>query len=125
MWFVSGNVVGDFYIFFAGALINNVIFFAEINRKVYRSCRHVPPSSGDGEYSIDPTLSGNPFTVFCDMTTDGGMPKQRNIEMSKSQLVNSWKKIGNVSFKISNTQESVSSYFQTPTPGVLLSHSMI
>ncbi|KAL9978217.1 hypothetical protein ACROYT_G015712 [Oculina patagonica] len=44
----------------------------EINRNVYRSCRHVPPSNGDGEYSIDPTLSGNPFTVYCDTTTDGG-----------------------------------------------------
>ncbi|KAL9978223.1 hypothetical protein ACROYT_G015718 [Oculina patagonica] len=44
----------------------------EINRTVYRSCRHVHPSNGDGEYLIDPTLSGNPFTVYCDMTTDGG-----------------------------------------------------
>ena len=38
------------------AFMKNVFFFVEINRKVYRSCRHVPPSSGDGEYSIDPTL---------------------------------------------------------------------
>lgn len=30
------------------------------------------PSSGDGNYSIDPNSSGNPFTVYCDMTTDGG-----------------------------------------------------
>ena len=30
------------------------------------------PSNGDGEYSIDPSLSGKPFTVYCDMTTDGG-----------------------------------------------------
>ena len=44
----------------------------EIIKQVYRSCRHVHPSSGDGEYSIDPTMSGNPFTVYCDMTTDGG-----------------------------------------------------
>ncbi|XP_078364590.1 fibrinogen-like protein A [Oculina patagonica] len=29
-------------------------------------------SEGDGEYWIDPTASGDPFTVFCDMTTDRG-----------------------------------------------------
>ncbi|KAM7434690.1 hypothetical protein ABFA07_015240 [Porites harrisoni] len=43
-----------------------------IKRPMYRSCRHVHTSQGDGEYSIDPTMSGNPFTVYCDMTTDGG-----------------------------------------------------
>ncbi|KAL9978233.1 hypothetical protein ACROYT_G015728 [Oculina patagonica] len=44
----------------------------EINSRVYRSCRHVHPSNGDGEYLIDPTLSENPSTAYCDMTTDGG-----------------------------------------------------
>ncbi|KAL9978236.1 hypothetical protein ACROYT_G015731 [Oculina patagonica] len=44
----------------------------EISSRVYRSCRHVHSSNGDGEYLIDPTLSGNPFTAYCDMTTDGG-----------------------------------------------------
>ncbi|XP_078366331.1 uncharacterized protein LOC144650511 [Oculina patagonica] len=44
----------------------------EISSSVFRSCRHVHPSNGDGEYLIDPTLSGNPFTVYCDMSTDGG-----------------------------------------------------
>ncbi|KAL9987345.1 hypothetical protein ACROYT_G001635 [Oculina patagonica] len=29
-------------------------------------------SEGDGEYWIDPADSGDPFTVFCDMTTDQG-----------------------------------------------------
>ncbi|KAL9987343.1 hypothetical protein ACROYT_G001633 [Oculina patagonica] len=29
-------------------------------------------SEGDGEYWIDPTASGDPFLVFCDMTTDQG-----------------------------------------------------
>ncbi|KAL9987393.1 hypothetical protein ACROYT_G001687 [Oculina patagonica] len=29
-------------------------------------------SEGDGEYWIDPAASGDPFTVFCDMTTDQG-----------------------------------------------------
>ncbi|XP_078355323.1 uncharacterized protein LOC144639933, partial [Oculina patagonica] len=43
-----------------------------ISSSVFRSCRHVHPSNGDGEYLIDPTLSGNPFTVYCDMSTDGG-----------------------------------------------------
>lgn len=45
---------------------------------MYRSCRHVHTSQGDGEYSIDPTMSGNPFTVYCDMTTDGGNLKRLN-----------------------------------------------
>ncbi|KAL9978219.1 hypothetical protein ACROYT_G015714 [Oculina patagonica] len=45
----------------------------ERTRTVYRSCRHVHPSNGDGEYTIiDPTLSGHPSTAYCDMTTDGG-----------------------------------------------------
>ncbi|KAL9978221.1 hypothetical protein ACROYT_G015716 [Oculina patagonica] len=44
----------------------------EITTTVYRSCRHVHSSNGDGEYLIDPTLSGNPSTAYCDMTTDGG-----------------------------------------------------
>ena len=48
------------------------IILAELKRASFRSCRHVHPSNRDGEYSIDPTLSGNPFTVYCDMTTDGG-----------------------------------------------------
>ncbi|XP_078366025.1 uncharacterized protein LOC144650241 isoform X2 [Oculina patagonica] len=43
-----------------------------INKTLYRSCRHVDPSNGNGEYLIDPTLSGNPSTAYCDMTTDGG-----------------------------------------------------
>ena len=41
-----------------------------------RSCKHIGDSGGsrgDGEYWIDPENSGNPFRVFCDMTTDGGM----------------------------------------------------
>ena len=29
-------------------------------------------AQGDGEYWIDPTVSGEPFKVFCDMATDGG-----------------------------------------------------
>ncbi|XP_078377852.1 intelectin-like [Oculina patagonica] len=29
-------------------------------------------SEGDGEYWIDPADSGDPFTVFCDMTTEQG-----------------------------------------------------
>ena len=47
---------------------------------MYRSCRHVHTSQGDGEYYIDPTMSGNPFTVYCDMTTDGGNLKRLNPE---------------------------------------------
>ncbi|XP_068762529.1 uncharacterized protein [Montipora capricornis] len=39
------------------------------------SCKHILDSGfsvGDGEYWIDPGNLGNPFKVFCDMTTDGG-----------------------------------------------------
>ncbi|KAL9969848.1 hypothetical protein ACROYT_G022116 [Oculina patagonica] len=39
------------------------------------SCKHIRDSGdskGDGEYWIDPENSGNPWKVFCDMTTDGG-----------------------------------------------------
>ncbi|KAL9978232.1 hypothetical protein ACROYT_G015727 [Oculina patagonica] len=43
-----------------------------VHKTLYRSCEDVDPSNGDGEYSIDPTSSGNPYTAYCDMTTDGG-----------------------------------------------------
>ena len=39
------------------------------------SCNDIVTSGdaqGDGEHWIDPTASGDPFTVFCDMTTDKG-----------------------------------------------------
>jgi len=39
------------------------------------SCKDISDSNKDsasGVYWIDPTDSNNPFTVFCDMTTDGG-----------------------------------------------------
>ena len=39
------------------------------------SCKDISDSHKDlasGVYWIDPTDSSNPFTVFCDMTTDGG-----------------------------------------------------
>ena len=42
------------------------------------SCQDILISSdaqGDGEYWIDPTASGDPFRVFCDMRTDGGESK--------------------------------------------------
>lgn len=61
------------------AQLHDTVFYnfhvVEINRTPYSSCRDVHPSNGDGEYSIDPTLSGNPFTVYCDMNTDGGKSK--------------------------------------------------
>ena len=40
-----------------------------------RSCKDIrdsEDSKGDGEYWIDPEKTGNPFKVYCDMTTDGG-----------------------------------------------------
>ena len=38
----------------------------------YQSCKDVDSSLGDGNYAIDPDLTGNIFTAYCDMTTDGG-----------------------------------------------------
>ena len=38
------------------------------------SCKEIKDlgeSRGDGEYWIDPGNTGQPFTVYCDMTTDG------------------------------------------------------
>ena len=43
------------------------------------SCKDIPISGeaqGDGEYWIDATSSGDPFRVFCDMTTDQGTLKK-------------------------------------------------
>ena len=40
-----------------------------------KSCQHIiqsGDSTGNEEYWVDPQGSGNPFKVFCDMTTDGG-----------------------------------------------------
>ena len=40
------------------------------------SCKDVKDSYEDaasGEYWIDPDISNDPFTVFCDMQTDGGI----------------------------------------------------
>jgi len=44
---------------------------------VYASCKAIKtatPAAGDGTYTIDPDGPGgaNPFSVYCDMTTDGG-----------------------------------------------------
>ena len=39
------------------------------------SCKDIKDSNEDsatGEYWIDPTISNDSFTVFCDMQTDGG-----------------------------------------------------
>ncbi|XP_028516867.1 uncharacterized protein LOC110245784 [Exaiptasia diaphana] len=39
------------------------------------SCKYINKygkAKGDGDYWIDPTRSGKPFLVSCDMTTDGG-----------------------------------------------------
>lgn len=39
------------------------------------SCKDINDSHDNltsGEYWIDPSNSNDPFTVFCDMTTDGG-----------------------------------------------------
>ena len=39
------------------------------------SCKDIKDSNedaGTGEYWIDPTISNDAFTVFCDMQTDGG-----------------------------------------------------
>jgi len=40
-------------------------------------------NANDGQYWIDPTNSGSPFQVICDMTTDGGIAEIYNFEISK------------------------------------------
>ena len=54
-------------------------FFAAIiglnSNQPAHSCKDIRESGdskGDGEYWIDPEKTGNPFKVYCDMTTDGG-----------------------------------------------------
>ena len=50
------------------------------------SCKDISDSHKDlasGVYWIDPTDSSNPFTVFCDMTTDGG--EMNHFNHSKTQ----------------------------------------
>jgi len=45
------------------------------------SCKDILISGeapGDGEYWIDPASSGDPFRVFCDMTTDQGTLEKRS-----------------------------------------------
>lgn len=40
-----------------------------------QSCKDIVDSGysrGDGVYWIDPENNGNPLSVYCDMTTDGG-----------------------------------------------------
>ena len=44
-----------------------------------KSCKDILDSGysrGDGEYWIDPENNGNPLSVYCDMTTDGGKCKK-------------------------------------------------
>ncbi len=39
------------------------------------SCKNIMDSGdsrGDGEYWIAPEVGGNPISVYCDMTTEGG-----------------------------------------------------
>ena len=54
-------------------------FFAAIkglnSNQPAHSCKDIRESGdskGDGQYWIDPEKTGNPFKVYCDMTTDGG-----------------------------------------------------
>ena len=68
------NLEVDFLSYFTVFLIS---FLLDITRTSHRSCRHVHPSNGGGEYLIDPTLSGNLFNVYCDMTTDGGKSQEK------------------------------------------------
>ena len=47
-------------------------FFSSSPAYSCKDIRDSGDSRGDGEYWIDPEKNGNPFKVFCDMTTDGG-----------------------------------------------------
>ena len=59
--------------------LKHVLLFAAIkglnSNQPAHSCKDIRDSGdskGDGEYWIDPERSGNPFKVYCDMTTDRG-----------------------------------------------------
>lgn len=44
-------------------------------------------AQGDGEYWIDPTASGDPFTVFCDMATDQGKVCHLNVKQNRENMM--------------------------------------
>ena len=44
-------------------------------------------AQGDGEYWIDPTASGDPFTVFCDMATDQGKICHLNVKQNRENMM--------------------------------------
>ena len=69
-------------------LSNDLVFFSGVKglnaNQPGHSCKDIRDSGdskGDGEYWIDPEKSGNPFKVFCDMTTKGGKFRQEIIEV--------------------------------------------
>ena len=46
------------------------------------SCKEIQDSGdskGDGEYWINPENNGNPFKIYCDMTTDGGEMQMKHV----------------------------------------------
>ena len=46
--------------------------FSDLPAESCKDIRDSGDSKGDGKYWIDPEKNGNPFEVYCDMTTDGG-----------------------------------------------------
>ena len=75
---LNSNLTNDlFFFFFLGVKGLNA-------NQPGHSCKDIRDSGdskGDGEYWIDPEKSGNPFKVFCDMTTKGGKFRQEIIEV--------------------------------------------
>ena len=54
------------------------------------SCKDIRDSGnskGDGEYWIDPENNGNPLKVYCDMTTDEGEMKRKQVTREKLNLL--------------------------------------
>ena len=66
----SMKILKTCFVFFSFAAIKGL----NANQPAH-SCKDIGESGdskGDGEYWIDPEKTGNPFKVYCDMTTDGG-----------------------------------------------------
>ena len=69
-------IIGMLIIFYTFALSFTVAQILGSFSKPGRSCKHIKDETShslrDGEYWIEPTGTGKPFIVYCDMTTDGG-----------------------------------------------------